>query len=103
MVASRNTVGLETKLPAESKGPAVENPQDIILLVRADHTVTLNREVVSSEELESKLTSVYRTRGNHPIFIAAEEGLEFESVAHVIDIARGAGLNQVALIPHGSY
>lgn len=100
MVASANTVGLEAKAPQESKGPAIENLQDIVILVHADRSITLNTEPLTEPEIEPRLKGIYATRGNHPIFITADEDIEFDPVAHVIDIAKGAGLDQVALLPH---
>jgi biopolymer transport protein ExbD len=100
MVASTNTVGLEAKVPQDSKGPAVENLQDIVILVHADRSITLNTESLAEPEIEPRLKGIYATRGNHPIFIAADEDIAFDPVAHLIDIAKGVGLDQVALLSH---
>lgn len=99
VVISLDTQGLETQVPQESKGPAVERPQDVIILVHADRSVTLNTELVAESEIEPRLQSIYGTRGKFPVFIAGEEDVEFDAVAHVIDIAKGVGLDQVALLP----
>jgi biopolymer transport protein ExbD len=99
VVINEDSVGLEAKIPQPPQGPAVENPQDIVILVHADRSITLNTEPLSEPEIEPRLKTIYSTRGNHPIFIAADEDIEFEPVAHVIDIARGIGMDQVALLP----
>jgi biopolymer transport protein ExbD len=99
VVINSESVGLETKVPQESKGAPVENTQDIIILVHADRSISLNTQPLAEPEIEPRLKSIYAARGNHPIFIAADEGIEFDPVAHVIDIAKGVGLDQVALLP----
>lgn len=99
VVISLDTQGLETQVPQESKGPAVERPQDVIILVHADRSVTLNTEPLTESEIEPRLQSIYGARGKFPVFIAGEEDVEFDAVAHVIDIAKGVGLDQVALLP----
>ncbi len=99
VVISLDTRGLETQLPRDSKGPAVERPADVIILVHADRSVTLNTEPVTEQEIESRLQNIYGTRGKFPVFIAGDDDTEFDAVAHVIDIAKGIGLNEVALLP----
>lgn len=99
VVNNEDSVGLDAKVPQDSKGPTAENLQDIIILVHADRSITLNTQPLAEPEIEPRLKSIYATRGNHPIFIAADDDIEFGPVAHVIDIAKGVGLDQVALLP----
>jgi biopolymer transport protein ExbD len=97
VVISLDTRGLETQVPQESKGPPIERPQDVIILVHADRSVTLNTESLTEPEIEPRLQTIYGQRGKFPIFIAGDDDIEFDAVAHVIDIAKGVGLDQVAL------
>ena len=66
----------------------------------ADRRTTrrINEEPVDVADLADRLSQVFRTNLNHPLFVRAEAGLEFREVAEVIDIARGAGLTRVALM-----
>lgn len=101
MVAvNSDAVGLESKVPEDSKQESQGNPQDIVLLVHGDATVSLNTEVVPDENLESRLAQVFKTRGNHVIFLGAEAEIDFERVIQVMDIARGVGLDRIAMLPH---
>ncbi len=95
-----DAVGLESKVPEDSKQESQGNPQDIVLLVHGDAAVSLNTEVVPDENLESRLAQVFKTRGNHVIFLGAEAEIDFERVIQVMDIARGVGLDRIAMLPH---
>ena len=70
-----------------------------MLLVHGDATVSLNQEVVAEVDLEARLTEVFKTRGNHVVFVGGEADLPFEAVVHIIDIARGVGLDRIAMLP----
>ena len=100
VVVNTNAVGLDAKVPEKPSDSASVDLQDIVILVHGDATVSLNQEVVQDADLESRLAQVFRTRGNHLIFMGAEPELDFARVVHVIDVARGVGLNRVAMLPH---
>jgi biopolymer transport protein TolR len=73
-------------------------PSDrIVITVRAGGGVRLNREPVDLASLPERLERLSKTSAG-VVFVQAEPGLEFRNVAAVIDIARGAGLNRVALL-----
>ena len=101
VVNQSDAVGLDAKVPQPPKDNQVEavNLQDIVVIVRGDETVDLNQERIRFADLETRFQQIFRNRGNHPIFLGAVAGLDFEPVIRVMDLARGAGLDQVALLP----
>ncbi len=99
VVINSDSVGLDAQVPRPSNGAGEANPQDIVLMVHADRTVSLNQELVTEPALEPRLAQIFRTRGNHVIFVGAEPDLDFEHVMRVLDVARGVGLDRVALLP----
>jgi len=72
---------------------------DVVVTVFGNRTVRLNRESVALEDLDSRLKDVFKNAPNHVIFVRAEKDLDFQYIAEVIDIAKGAGLEGVALMP----
>lgn len=84
--------------PAPPSAQPQSSTRDIVITVRMDGTVQLNQESVQLAELPRRLMLLFRTATDHPIFIRGEKGLEFRSVAQVIDIATGVGLSRVALM-----
>jgi biopolymer transport protein ExbD len=86
-------------VPQESPPGQPSSPsQDVIISIRADGTVLLNQDVVELANLEERLKQVFKTNTNRPIFIRGEGKLDFEKVAQVIDLAKGAGLERIGLM-----
>ena len=91
--------GLKTVVPqaGDQKVPAAPR-DDIVITVLRDHTVRLNQEPVDLSDLERRLHDLFKSAVHHVIFVRGEKGLDFQDVAQVIDIAKGAGLERVALM-----
>ena len=87
--------GLNTLVPQGTGGPDASD--DIVASVHADGSVSINHELVGVTDLHERLRAIFRNHVNHVLFVRADKGLEFEKIAAVIDIARGAGLERVAL------
>lgn len=93
--------GLKASLPQESSSdqPMAATPSvDIVITVQADRRVRLNEEPLALEDLASRLNLV--NAASRVIFVRADKNLEFQEIAAVIDIARGVGLNRIALMTH---
>ncbi len=91
--------GLKAEAPPADKNAAAAPRDDIVITVLHDHTVRLNQEAVELGDLEGRLHELFKNAVHHVIFVRGGKDLDFEEVAHVIDIARGAGLEKVALMP----
>jgi biopolymer transport protein ExbD len=91
--------GLRTLLPQPAPPDQSAPPQtsDIVITVRADG-LRLNQEPVDIGNLKECLSRLFQVAPDHVIFVRAEKDLEFRTVAEVIDIANGVGLNRVALM-----
>jgi biopolymer transport protein ExbD len=100
-----DTAGLDTSVPQEpeEETPPATRPQDIVLMVRSDGSVTLNEETVPDGGLQRRLAQIYTEPGRHVVLVGADRDVDFQPVVSVIDIARGVGFQQVALLPRGSY
>jgi biopolymer transport protein ExbD len=58
----------------------------------------INQTDVQKAELLPKLTEMYKNRGERILFIRADDDLDFNSIVEVIDIARGADVDHVAIL-----
>ena len=68
------------------------------MTVRSDGTLLLNREPLNIASLRARLEHFYKSGATRVIFVRGEKAIEFGRVAEVIDMARGAGVYQVALM-----
>ena len=91
-------------LPALVAQPPSSDPYDenwspeIVVTVRSDGRLLLNSEPLNLPLLRVRLEHLYRNGGTRVIFVRGEKAIEFGRVAEVIDMARGAGVYEVALI-----
>jgi len=69
-----------------------------VVTVIGDGTVRLNQETLAVADLGDRLKIVFKNAVNQVIFIRGDKKLDFQDVAEVIDIAKGAGLDRVALM-----
>lgn len=92
--------GLKTLVPQQESGAAgaAAPSDDIVVTVNGDRTVSINREQVALADLSDRLRRLYANHPGHPLFVRGGKTLEFQHVAEVIDIARGVGLDRVALV-----
>ena len=58
----------------------------------------INQENVTWENLQGRLTDIFKERAQKVMFVRADNDLPFADVAQVIDIAHSAGVDKVGLI-----
>ena len=92
--------GLKTLVPQPAPADAQPQPvsHDIVISLRSDKTLRLNQEPVELSSLETRLKGLFKSGSNGVVFVRGDKGLEFRQVAEIIDIARGAGLDRIALM-----
>lgn len=90
--------GFNALVPEPADHTPVSPRDDIVVTVIGDGTVRLNQETVAITDLDERLKTVFKNAANHVIFIRGNRELHFHHVAEVIDIAKGTGLDRVALM-----
>jgi len=93
--------GIDVKLPeTQSDTSGAGQPVGLIVLdVKAGDKVEINRIALDMRGLMDELRRQYASRVDKTIFIRALAKLPFSKIMEVIDIARGAGIENIALIP----
>jgi biopolymer transport protein ExbD len=94
--------GIDVKLPETQSGTEPGGAQDvrgIVLTLESDRTVKINQDTVDMNLLENTLRDLYQTRTDKTIFIRADETLNYQDVLRIIDIAKGAGIEVLGVIP----
>jgi len=80
---------------AQSKLPTAES---VIVEMNLDHSVTLNNEPVTLEELEASLTQVLSRTAVRDVFIRGNSKLPYGDIFVILDIARRSGASNIALL-----
>ena len=93
--------GLSALIPQPSPSlPGLEIPGTVVISVSASHSLAINRQPVDLADLQVRLRDIFKTRSERVVFVASEPNVEFSWVARVIDLAHGAGIDKVGLMPH---
>ena len=93
--------GIDVKLPeTQSDSTSAGQPSGLIVLtLKNSDVVEINGTPSELRALLEELRRLYSARQDKTIFIRALAKLPFSKVMEVIDIARGAGVETLALIP----
>jgi biopolymer transport protein ExbD len=94
--------GIDIKLPETSTAGTDTGPiatGAVVLTMESDQTLKINQTVVELNQLEIQLRDIYQTRQDKTIFIRADETLAYKEVLRIIDIAKGAGIEVLGVIP----
>lgn len=92
--------GLDALAP-QPPNPNQPQPQDIrtvVIVIDKDKSMKLNQDPIEESKLEDRLIEVFKTRADRTVFVKGDPSLEFQTVAHAIDIAKGAGIDKIGLM-----
>jgi biopolymer transport protein ExbD/biopolymer transport protein TolR len=84
--------------PPPKDEPKDAKPDNIIVEMGTDHSVMLNLQPVTLDELEAKLTQVFSRRADKNMFVRAESGLAYGDIFVLLDIAKRSGAGDIALL-----
>ena len=90
---------LDIQVPREEKTAGPTNTNQIILEIKADGSMAINTQPVDSAGLAQRLYDIYNVRPDKLLFIKADDSRPYKEVVHVIDVARGAGVQVFGLAP----
>ncbi len=91
--------GVDVRVP-EAENPR-EHPGDdstLVLSMREDGALFLNRDRVAQAEVGSRISALMETRSEKALFLKASELLDYGRVLEMMDLCRGAGVFELALV-----
>jgi biopolymer transport protein TolR len=89
--------------PKDQKAPPPTPDRTIVvqLIDRGpgqDPGLKINQDEATWENLQGRLTDIFKTRAEKVMFVKGDDNIPFANVANVIDIAHSAGVDKVGLI-----
>jgi biopolymer transport protein ExbD len=97
--------GLDALVPQPPKDQAKTPPSsDRTIVVQVlkgggdKPALKINQDDTTWENLQGRLTDIFKERAERVMFVKADEDLPFADVAQVIDIAHAANVDKVGLI-----
>jgi biopolymer transport protein TolR len=92
--------GLEALVPqpAPPNQKSDSDQRTVVVSVAKDKSLMINTEATDEARLGPRLEEIFKTRAERVVFVKGDPDLEFQSVAKVIDIAKGVGIDKVGLM-----
>ena len=88
---------LDVKVPVARNGtPPKQLPGEVIINVKSDGTVELERSALSLPELQDKLTAIAKVYPDQAVVLRAAENAPYKFVVGVLDTCRAAKLTNIA-------
>jgi biopolymer transport protein ExbD len=101
VIAPITPKGLEALVPQPTPPgapPAQSDQRTVVISINRDHTLLINQEPVLASMLQARLEEIFKIRAERVVFVKGDPDLEYQEVARVIDIAKGAGIDRVGLM-----
>lgn len=89
--------GLKVNLPKGGKSDVTPTASDLSVAVLTDGRLVLGGNVVSEEELKKALAEAKEKNPDTLVVVQADEGVPHGKVVGVMEMAKGAGLAQLAI------
>jgi biopolymer transport protein ExbD len=91
---------IDVQLPVDKEDQEAPSLAPIVLEIDASGAMFLNKTYVTEPQLPGMLTQVYTDRSDKLLFIKALKGVTYGNVLHVMDIAKGSGVEVLgAMLP----
>jgi biopolymer transport protein TolR len=84
--------------PPNMPPPPPDQDPNVVITVAKDHSITINSQPVSMNDLQNKLEDIFKTRATKVVFVKGDPDVDFRYVAQAIDAAKGAGLDKVGIM-----
>jgi biopolymer transport protein ExbD len=95
--------GVDINLPLETRRSEEQQPDvsQIVVEYAADRHLSVNKQDVSIQELETRLRNIFEQRKDKTMFIVGAGTLRYGEIVAVIDAAKGAGVEKVGIVTDG--
>jgi biopolymer transport protein ExbD len=94
---SRNEAELDVKVPAAKEAKETRRPAgEVILNVKKDGAIVMNRRPMSSDELLETLSRIAKLYPDQAVILRGDENVDYRFVVDVLDICRAANIWNVA-------
>ena len=95
--AARNENELDVKVPkASAAKEKMAPPGDVVVNVRNDGSVIVNRRTMNGTELNDLLQNLVKLYPDQAVVIRGDEGGAYKNVVNVLNICSEAGVTNVA-------
>lgn len=87
--------------PKDNKPVPPDQDRTVVISIEKDKSMKINQEPTDDKKLGPRLEEIFKTRAERVVFVKGDPNLEFQTVAKVIDTAKGAGIDKIGLMTPG--
>ena len=104
VILPEHKMGEKTLIPQPSPESVARPPESPIVIQLSNVNASqrpilkINQQEVSWDELEARLSAVYKQREDKVAFVKGDPDVEFEYVAEAVDITHRAGADRIGLM-----
>ncbi len=91
--------GIDVKLPETSAESGGTPAGVVVMTLHKDLKVDINQNYYDINQVSDELRRIYSARQDKTIFVRADAKLPYSRVIELIDIAKGAGIEVLGIIP----
>jgi biopolymer transport protein TolR len=90
--------GIDIELPetANSGVPTADEP--FVLVIRKNKHLYVGDQMIPTDDLEKRLSSIFETRKNKQIYLQADKSVDYGFVAETMAEIRAAGIFNIGLV-----
>jgi biopolymer transport protein TolR len=89
--------GIEIELP-KTQAEGLTNEDPLVVTVKMDGAIFLQRAEVPIAELEPKLLAIFQSRDDREVFIRADSRVAYGIVAQTLATLRRAGASKIGMV-----
>ena len=93
--------GLEALVPQPNPNQEENqevNARTVVVSINQNRSILVNRDPENLGNLEDRLREIFKTRAERVMFVRGHPTLDFQDVAQIIDIGKGAGVDKIGLL-----
>jgi biopolymer transport protein ExbD len=93
--------GLEALVPQPNPNAQEQqevNVRTVVVSVNRVRSILVNRDPEVLGGLEERLRDIFKSRAERVMFVRGHPDLDFQDVAAIIDIGKGAGVDKIGLL-----
>ena len=90
--------GVDVNLPQTTAKEIKTQEDPLILTVNKEREISLEKTIIKVEELEEKLTAIFKYRRDKEILLRADKDLSYGFIISLIARTKRAGIDNVGLI-----
>ncbi|MDB9822768.1 protein TolR [Deltaproteobacteria bacterium] len=90
--------GVDVNLPQTTAKDIKTQEDPLILTVNKEREISLEKQLIKIEELEDKLTTIFKYRRDKEILLRADKDLPYGFIINVIARVKRAGIDKLGMI-----